>query len=249
MFLAKTGMAGVNSFQDYCPVHDATAEGYAKGTCLGPEGDKKYTLFFGEGWQKSKWNRQFIANIIPDIKSKQPEYRILGECLSSLTIEGCLWDYIKQAQGSWKRDKPRVHHSGERFESRQEASNRAKQQEQDRSFQNRAHNRKTTKYKDRCKGVKALLKDTTLSSLQRKKWELLKDILDNLSNEAMSSEDTDYEDRDLPLVTAIPYYRRRIIGDLFEELDTAWKVLQRRQAHASGKRGVKCEAPAQSLAR
>jgi hypothetical protein len=64
-----------------------------------------------------------------------------------------------------------------------------------------------------------------------------------LHHEGQSSEDTDYECNCLPhqsppLKVTQPHYRRRIIGEMMEDLDTAIDKLRKDTARASGKRYV-----------
>ncbi|KAK7029001.1 hypothetical protein VNI00_014711 [Paramarasmius palmivorus] len=237
IFVDRTGgVSGVNSYQDYIPVADDLAQNFDKGLGEGPKEATKYRLYFGEGWQKSRWNRQVVRDLIQEVVRGQAEARIPGECLSSEAIEACLWDYIKQAQVSWKRHIPRVHPTGNRFETTDEATLRSQIQEAERTQSLRANTRKSLKYKERKKGVQQILFDPSLSTMARRKWEFVEEVVTALGNDGQSSDETDEGHRDRPLVSSIPYYRRRIVSELLSELDTESRNLQRKINLAKGKR-------------
>ncbi|KAJ3799093.1 hypothetical protein GGU11DRAFT_532749 [Lentinula aff. detonsa] len=238
VFLSKTGMPNVNSFQTYSPVEDPIANAYEK--CRGPgsEGMTQYLYFFGEGWKNSRWNRDVLARRVSEVVAQQENYRIPGPCLANDVILACLQDCLKQAQASWKRDKPRIHFSGERYETPEEAQARARTQEGVRSSSVRVYARKATKYKTRLDALDELLKDSTLTTFTRRKWEFARDIVHNLGKDGQSSEDTDRDDDELPLVTTVPYYRRRIVGELLQEVDREAARLQWKAATLKGKHAV-----------
>ncbi|KAK7024257.1 hypothetical protein VNI00_016474 [Paramarasmius palmivorus] len=254
IFLSRTGMHAVNAFQTYRPVADQIAEDYAKGIGAGPVGDQKYVLYFGDGWRTAKWTKQVIKNFIPDVIAKHASARIPGVCLSAPTIEACILDYVKQARVSWNRRKPRLHESGTRYETREEALARSRSQEEQRAISLRSYSRKSSvrffvdfepaklilvllkKYRERLEAVNELLKDTTLTSFTRNKWEMVQNIVVTLGNEGQSSDETDNENPDRPMVSSIPYYRRRIVSELLSELDGEWRRRQIQLARTSRKR-------------
>ncbi|THU78626.1 hypothetical protein K435DRAFT_574366, partial [Dendrothele bispora CBS 962.96] len=235
VFLDETGMKGVNSFQDYKPVDDAVAEAYEKGRDPGPDGEKQYHLYFGEGWRTSRWNQVVINNFAAKIVTLQQSYRIPGECLAHDAIKVLLYDNIKQAQVSWKRSKPRVHFSGARYETQEEAHARAREQESSRAADLRSNTRKAQKYERRLECLDEIL-GGSLPTPSRRKWELTRQIVSHLGREGQSSEDTDINDVVQPLTSTIPYYRRCGINAMLEELDRECLNLQRKHALAKGKR-------------
>lgn len=94
------------------------------------------------------------------------------------------------------------------------------------------------KYVERKDGVTRLIKAAT-SSMDTRKWTMVQNVLLKCGIEAQSSDNTDADDEvNSPpaLHTAVPHYRRRILGVVFEDLDTKIKELNRRVARDTGKR-------------
>lgn len=94
----------------------------------------------------------------------------------------------------------------------------------------------TQKFDWRKQGVDKLLADTSCSAVDKKKWQRVRNVLLELQTQGQSSEDTDNEDGGL--VITQPYYRRRLITEMLEDLDQNIKELERRQKAASGKRNL-----------
>ncbi|THU95212.1 hypothetical protein K435DRAFT_577163, partial [Dendrothele bispora CBS 962.96] len=231
VFLDETGMKGVNSFQDYKPVDNVVAEAYKKGTDPGPSGKKQYHLYSREGWRTSRWN-QVVVNFATKIMTLQQSYRIPGECLADDAIKVLLYDNIKQAQVSW--NKPRVHSSGVRYETQEEAHAHAREQESSRAANLWSNTRKAQKYKRRLECLDEIL-GRSLPTPSQCKWELTRQIVSHLGREGQSSEDTDINNVVLPLTSTIPYYCHCGINAMLEELDRECLNLQQKHALAKGK--------------
>ncbi|THV01936.1 hypothetical protein K435DRAFT_654378, partial [Dendrothele bispora CBS 962.96] len=241
LFCDLTGQPFITHFEDYCPIDDPVASNFANGTDPGPRGADTYRLYFGDDWRKAKWNREVINHMIPFVAIRQEQSLIQGPCLEPDTIRAFVWDFIAQAQASWKQRQPRIHESGLRYETKGEAAVRAGNYKERRELSVRLTTRKREKYTARVKGVANLTKDHSLSPMDRRKWEMTSHVLDALNAEAMSSDCTDSEadsetDGPLALFTTVPRYRRRILTPLFGELDKQIKASKKKQERILGKR-------------
>lgn len=126
-FLTCTGIPYLNQFGKYRPVSDEVAESYAANpTNPGPEGENQFRLFFGHDWNGHVWNRKVISNIVALVPAKKQEYGFTGE-VSQEALEAWMWGFIRDARGSWSQSQPRVHFSGLRMETTDEAKARANQ--------------------------------------------------------------------------------------------------------------------------
>lgn len=81
-----------------------------------------------------------------------------------------------------------------------------------------------------------MLLSQTLPASERKKWEKVALALRELGNQGQSSEDSDEESIDHRLNVTVPFFRRRILGVVFQELDETVKSLEKQQAKETGKR-------------
>lgn len=80
------------------------------------------------------------------------------------------------------------------------------------------------------------LLEASNSAVDKKKWQRVRNVLLKLQTQGQSSEDTDQENGGL--VITQPYYRRRLITEMLEDLDRNIKELERRQGAAAGKRDL-----------
>lgn len=99
------------------------------------------------------------------------------------------------------------------------------------------------KYEERVAGVKDLLQRPSTSPLQKKKWEMVSRLLDLLDIEGQSSEASDSEaetspNQPSPLLIKVPFFRRRVISEYMEQLDTAIDTLRLQEARQAGKRVI-----------
>ncbi|KAE9391965.1 hypothetical protein BT96DRAFT_789349, partial [Gymnopus androsaceus JB14] len=234
VFIGSTGMTRINEFQKYIPIDNAIAQAYEDCTGPGPEGPTKNQFFFGQGWHNSRWNRHVLENLIVEVVNQQAVFRIPGECIPSEVIRICLQDHLKQAHASWQLDKPRICASGDRFESAAEAQSRARAQERNRSVKLKVHQRKFKKYNERLETLDALLSSPHLSITDRAKWKLAKQVLLMLRTEGQSSEHTESDENE-SLVTYVPFYRRRIVGQILCEVDQETAALKLRTTQSKGK--------------
>ncbi|KAE9398587.1 hypothetical protein BT96DRAFT_1105768 [Gymnopus androsaceus JB14] len=232
MFISSTGMTRINDFQKYVPVDSAIAQAYEEFKGPGPEGAIKHQFFFGQGWSNSRWNREVVSNLVTQVIDQQATFRIPGDCLPSEVIKICLQDHLKQAHASWQLDKPRVHASGEHYETAQESHDRARSQENARSEKLKVNQRKFKKHRERLDTVNELLKNPRLSTTDRAKWKFAKEVLIKLGTDGQSSKHTD---SDLALVTYEPFYCRRIVGQILRELDEETIARKLRNVHSKGK--------------
>ncbi|KAK7451662.1 hypothetical protein VKT23_012339 [Stygiomarasmius scandens] len=240
LFCDLTGQLHINHFEKYSPIDDTIASNFANGTHPGPRGADTYRLYFGNEWRKAKWNRQVINYMVPLVAERQVQSSIEGPCLQPNVIEAFIWDFITQAQASWKRRQPRIHESGSRYETRGEAATRAEDYRENRELSVRLTSRKREqKYAMRLKGIANLIGDSSTTSTEHRKWEMTGHVLDALNAEAMSSDCTDSEadsDGPAPLRTTIPHYRRRVLTPLFEDLDKSIKASKKKEGRNLGKR-------------
>ncbi|KAJ3885425.1 hypothetical protein GG344DRAFT_59269, partial [Lentinula edodes] len=236
-FCKATGSTLVNAFQNYHPIDKTIADEFAIGTGSGPEGNSEYRLYFGDEWRKAKWNRIVVRNMISFIGSQKEQAHISGD-LSTEVIEACVWDLVAQARSSWRARLPRPHVAESRWETPVEACTRAEEYESRREMELRLNSRKRSKYVERKDGVAKLIKAST-SAMDTRKWTRVQNVLLKCGIEAQSSDNTDADDEvNSPpaLHTAVPHYRRRILGVVFEDLDIKIKELNRRVARDTGKR-------------
>jgi len=136
-----TGMQNLCKFQDYSPIDETTANNFAAGTGPGPTGKNCYRLHFGESWRRSAWNCAAIDNMVKSMLDQAREAH-MEPILSASTVKALAWDFITQGQSSWRAPKPRIHGSGERLETPQEARARTKQYEAERNRALRSNTRK-----------------------------------------------------------------------------------------------------------
>lgn len=97
------------------------------------------------------------------------------------------------------------------------------------------------KYNDRKKGLSELLNDPSETTIAKRKWAMMAEINATLHHEGQSSEESDYDcDRRprqaVPLKVKKPYFRRRIVGELMEDVDVAIDKLHESTTRAAGKR-------------
>lgn len=121
-------MKAFNAFKDYSPVQKHVIDVFlADERNHGPQGS--FHLYFDENWQSSRWNQIVVSEMSHAIQvaagKLTGKHQLEGE-LSREEIEAYLWDYLKQSQDSWGKDRCRVHESGERMETHDEASQRAR---------------------------------------------------------------------------------------------------------------------------
>ncbi|KAH7876538.1 uncharacterized protein C8R40DRAFT_1042342, partial [Lentinula edodes] len=222
-FCKATGSTSVNTFQTYHPIDTTIAVEFATGKGSGPEGESEYRLYFGNEWRKAKWNHIVVRNIITLISSQKEQAHIYGD-LSSEVIEAYVWDLVAQARVSWRARLPRPHVAESRWETPAEARTRAEEYESRREMELRVNSRKRSKYVERKDGViKA-----SASAFDTRKWTMVQNVLLKCGIEVQSSDNTDADDEvnsPAALRTAVPHYRRRILGVVFEDLDTKIKEL------------------------
>lgn len=87
----------------------------------------------------------------------------------------------------------------------------------------------------RIEGVAKLL-GASISSINRKKWQRVDNVLLALQTQGQSSEDTNTENGGLVIMQ--PYYQCRVITQMLEDLDQNIKLLERKQKVAAGKRDL-----------
>lgn len=144
-FLDATEQIRINRFSDYCPCTDATARAYGDGTGPGPQGDDSYRLYFGVGWRKAPWNENAVANIARKVLEEAALDQLPP--LTAEQVQATLWDLVKQAQNSWKQNKPRVVVAADGrdyVEGKVEAEARAQAQAAHRARRQLIHTRKQT---------------------------------------------------------------------------------------------------------
>ena len=129
-------MEALSKFQRYQPVDDETA----KKPLQKRKGDLRLRLYFGDAWRTCLWNKHVLQDMVKDM---QHELKEAGEEeLTPEAIVACLWISVTQAQNSWKTMQIRVHKSGERLETAQEASSRAAVQDQSLTYLRKMNKRK-----------------------------------------------------------------------------------------------------------
>ncbi|KAK7029031.1 hypothetical protein VNI00_014741 [Paramarasmius palmivorus] len=260
-FCSATGATAINSFERYDPVDHDTVNNFADGKGPGPEGANRFRLYFGDAWRTASWNRVVISHMIPLVHAGKARKNIGGSSMTNDGIEACIWGYISQARNSWKAYQPRVHSSGSRYETQAEAITRAKASAAKRISSVRQNNRKNNvgscylfvyilteglqqKFNDRHEAVVKLLHHAP-NPMDKAKWQMVKNVLDNVEADAMSSDNTDTEENpatpnrlDTPaqLLITVPHYRRRIISDLFDDLDASHKDFVVKEARKAGTR-------------
>ena len=116
-------MKSLNKFEDYSPVNEEVAEAFGEGNIPGPQEDDAYHLYLGEGWRGAAWNVAVLANMLGPMREAAVEAQ-LESSLSDDELKAVIWDFILQARNSWSAKKPRVHDSGARMETREEAEAR-----------------------------------------------------------------------------------------------------------------------------
>lgn len=92
------------------------------------------------------------------------------------------------------------------------------------------------KFDKRMEGVAMILSQPNLSASDRRKWEKVEFALRELGAQGQSSEESDAESMEHQLNVTVPYFRRRILGPVFHELDEKSKELQKQQAKQTGQR-------------
>ncbi|KAJ3735319.1 hypothetical protein DFJ43DRAFT_992000, partial [Lentinula guzmanii] len=237
-FLDATAQKRVNDFLGYMPISDATAEAFGNGERPGPQGDDLHRFYFGNGWRLHPWNDAVVANIA---------IKVLGDSavdtLPSLTakeVQAAVWDLARQAQVSWKGNKPRpvIDTNGEeRMEDESEAEVRNLEQTLHRKQRTRINARKSDKYKTRKRGIAELLNATSEDRVAHRKWRMVQEINDALGNEGQSSEESDREpsrrlpNHAFPLRVTRPHYRHPIAGELLNDLDNSVDKLRETSDH------------------
>ncbi|KAL0057425.1 hypothetical protein AAF712_015931 [Marasmius tenuissimus] len=158
------------------------------------------------------------------VKDVQAELKEAGESeMLPERIIACLWISVTQAQNSWKTMQIRVHQSGERLETAQEATSRARRQEYTLGHMRKQNKQRHDKYDSRKTGLQEILKDSSLGEVERIKWKAVQTINEGLGADGQSSEDTDRDDVDLPRIITVPRFRRRIVSNLMGDLDSEMK--------------------------
>ncbi|KAJ3933563.1 MAG: hypothetical protein NXY57DRAFT_891824, partial [Lentinula lateritia] len=241
-FCRATGSDSVNGFQSYGPIDKAIADAFARGTGPGPENRTKFSLYFGDEWRKAKWNRIVIQNISSSIIDQKEQAHISGD-LSKDIIEAYVWDLSTQARNSWRAKKPRPLETGKRWETGAEALARAKDYEARREKDLRSNSRKRNKFEERQDGVAKLIK-ASQSTVETRNWQMTQNVLLECGVEGQSSDDTDpladFEaDSPVALYTSVPHYRRRVLSEVFGDLDSKIRALKTRTARDIGKRLIR----------
>ena len=136
-----TGMTALNAFQNYSPVDKTASDKFSISEGDGPQGLSQYLLYFDVGWRRSRWNHTVVKNISGALQTAAGKTTLEGE-LTREETEAYIWDFIKQAQTSWSADRCRVHESGDRLETQQEATKRAAEYHNVRSEAVRSNSRK-----------------------------------------------------------------------------------------------------------
>ncbi|KAK1233797.1 hypothetical protein PQX77_003024 [Marasmius sp. AFHP31] len=216
-FLERTKMDKLSKFQSYEPVDDETA----KNPLQNRKGGLRYRLYFGDTWRTSLWNKHVLEDMAKDV---QAELKEAGESeMAPERVVACLWISVTQAQNSWKTTQIRVHGSGERLETSQEATSRARCQVYTLSHMRKQNKRRHDKFDSRTTALQEILKDKSLGEVERIKWKAVQTINKGLGADGQSSEDTDRDDVDLPRIVTVPRYRRRIVSNLMGDLDSEMK--------------------------
>ncbi|KAJ4465789.1 hypothetical protein C8J55DRAFT_440499, partial [Lentinula edodes] len=241
-FCRATGSDSINGFQSYKPIDKVLADKFASENGPGPENGTKFRLYFGDEWRKAKWNRVVVQNITSLIISHKERAHISFD-LSKEVIEAYVWDLSTQAQNSWKARKPRPLETGNRWETAAEALAHAKDYEKRRDKDLRSNARKRTKFEERKDGVARLVKASE-STVETRNWQMTQNVLLECGIEGQSSDDTDPSadiEADVPaaLYTGVPHYRRRVLSDLFGDLDSKIRILNKRAARDVGKRLIR----------
>lgn len=85
--------------------------------------------------------------------------------------------------------------------------------------------------------MQLLLDDPTLSAMDRRRWEMAQSVLEELAVQGQSSEESDAEvPGSTTLFVTVPRYRRRVLGDLFADLDRAIELQTEKVQTEAGKR-------------
>ncbi|KAE9385845.1 hypothetical protein BT96DRAFT_1088372 [Gymnopus androsaceus JB14] len=236
-FCFVTNTNGVNAFQDYRPVDAGIVIAYENAKGPGPsvgEGTG-YLLYFGDGWRQAQWNQTVVANLVSYITSQHISRNVEGY-LATEAINAYVWELFQQARTSYRKDKPRLREEGDRIETQVEANHRARSYTNQRRRDNYSHSRKSCKFDKRMEGVAMILSQPNLSASDRRKWEKVEFALRELGAQGQSSEESDAESMEHQLNVTVPYFRRRILGPVFHELDEKSKELQKQQAKQTGQR-------------
>ncbi|KAF9254864.1 hypothetical protein L218DRAFT_951223 [Marasmius fiardii PR-910] len=180
------------------------------------------SAFFGHDWNGHVWNQKVISNIISLVPAKQEECGFTGD-ISQEALEAWMWGFIRDARGSWCQSQPRVHFSGSRMETPDEARARTTQYTAQRGQRVKVTSHKHHKYRKRKEGVKLLLEHPS-DSHTTLEWQRTQNLLNELPAEAMSPEYSDEEGTfgdNRPLIIHIPDFRRRCITTAMKRLDKA----------------------------
>lgn len=93
---------------------------FTKDRLPGLQNSTFFTLFFSTGWQSSRWNRDVIKNMLPEIHCKKTEKQVEGD-LSDPIITATIWNYTEKTQNLWQKSNPHITQDGNRLEMAQEA--------------------------------------------------------------------------------------------------------------------------------
>ena len=140
-FRRLTKQSKINDFTGYTPVSEEAAKAFGEGSGPGPHGDDTHRLYLGDGWRQAAWNHTVVATMASAMLMEAAELQ-LEPALSDDVVKAAIWDFVKQAWGSWSSTKPRVHESGERMESAGEALLRNAHYQSQRSQSVKNNNRK-----------------------------------------------------------------------------------------------------------
>ncbi|KAE9387230.1 hypothetical protein BT96DRAFT_1005314 [Gymnopus androsaceus JB14] len=242
-FCSVTGTQQVNAFQQYHPADATIVSDYQNTDGPGPnvgEGTG-YLFYFGDGCCQTRWNQTVIENLAHYITSRQIAQNVEGY-FGLEAIKAYVWELfqhtrgysaVQQARTSYRKDKPCLHEGGDRVETAGEASRRARTYTSQRQRDVHSNGQKLQKWSTWTEGVEMLLSQT-LSPSDRKKWEKVGLTLRELGTQGQSSEESNAESIEHRLNITIPFFRHRILGIVFHELDEVVQALQKQEANQSG---------------
>lgn len=118
-----TGQPNITDFHSYLPIEDAIAEAFETDDGPGPSNITQFRLYFGNNYQKSRWNKYVVSNMLVYTAARKEQYRIEGN-IDEKALETFFYDFIKEAQTSWARYGRRITKDNN-LESTSEAKERA----------------------------------------------------------------------------------------------------------------------------
>lgn len=122
-FRKITGQPNITDFRSYSAIDDTIAEAFETGDGPGPSNNTQYRLHFGTNYQKSRWNKYVVSNMLAYSATLKEKYRVEGD-VNKEAVKTFFHDFIKEAQTSWACYGRRVT-KDDNLESTSEAKERA----------------------------------------------------------------------------------------------------------------------------